>query len=93
MTWIEEHPNATRLERIKMMAHDLVGCATGPSSFTLEWFGLPEDFEVTDEPIETCREFDAIAMQCENCGWWEDGDDVSAHDGECSDCASLGIEE
>ena len=83
-TWIEEHPSATRLERIEALAHALIGRAEMPSAALLEYYGLEEDFELTDEPTETCLAFDAIVMRCEACDWWCEAEDVE--DGKCSEC-------
>lgn len=84
-TWIEEHPEATRLERIKAMAHSLVGCATGPSGSTLEYYGLEEDFEIAEEPLETCHAFDAIVVRCVDCDWYV-GADEPDEEGRCDSC-------
>lgn len=85
MLWIEEHPDATRLERIKALAYSLIGTADAPSGSSLSEFGLEEDFEITNEPLETCQAFDEIVMRCAGCDWWCD---ASLMNGEyCDDCA------
>jgi hypothetical protein len=84
-TWLDNHPNATRLERVEALAHSLIGTGEEPRANALDWFGLEEDFDITLEPMETCRAFDAIVMRCERCDWWcatRDLDDK----GICSEC-------
>lgn len=84
MTWAEQNPNATRVQRIEALARSMAGTAPQPSEATLEWYGLEPDFEITDEPIEHCRAFDEICMRCESCDWW--CETYELEDGVCEDC-------
>lgn len=83
-SWIENHPNATHLERIEALAHSLIGTASEPTGFALDWYGLPEDWLITDEPLETCLAFDDVVMRCESCDWWCAAEDLE--DCVCSEC-------
>jgi hypothetical protein len=85
MSWIEEHPNAPRLDRIMALAKSMIGTGEEPRANALAWFGLEEDFDITEESMETCRIFDAIVMRCESCDWWCATSDLDKH-GVCSEC-------
>lgn len=85
-TWLELHPEATRLEKIEALAHDMIGQSEGPNSYQIEAFGLEEGFEITNEPYEMCVAFDAIVMCCNGCGWWTDAGEMD-EDGNCEECA------
>jgi hypothetical protein len=85
MSWIKEHPEATHIEKIRALAFSLIGEANEPSAARKEAYGLDEDWEITDESNETCREFDSIVMRCEGCDWWCETEEVD-EDGLCPDC-------
>lgn len=84
-SWIEDHPDAPRIDRILALAKSLVGTAEEPYESTLEWYGLEEDFNITDEPMETCLQFDAIVMRCPQCDWWVASEELE-ETGFCEDC-------
>jgi hypothetical protein len=84
MSWIEEHPDAPRLDRIMALAKSMIGTGEEPRAHKLEWFGLEEDFDITEEPMASCHAFDAIVMRCDNCDWWCAAEDME--DGVCSEC-------
>jgi hypothetical protein len=86
MTWIERNPNATRIERIRQLAHELIGTAREPSEWLLEYVGLEPEFVIYDEPMKHCLAFDEIVMRCEGCDWWTDTDAMD-EDGYCEDCS------
>jgi hypothetical protein len=85
MTWIETHPNATRLQRVEAMADALVGASGNPTEFTLAWYGLEPDFDITNESEEITSAYDAIVTRCTVCDWHVDADEVDA-EGRCEDC-------
>lgn len=85
-TWAEDHPDATRLYRVRALATSLIGHATGPNEHSIEWFGLPEGWVIDDEPLEICQAFDAIVMRCAGCDWWCAANELDDHD-RCSDCS------
>jgi hypothetical protein len=84
MSWIEKNPDATHVERIKALAQSLRDTASDPNEFQLEYFGLPLDWNITDEPLETCQAFDALVMRCEACDWWYNP--VHGGDSVCKEC-------
>ena len=83
-SWIENHPNATQLQRVEALAYSLIGTASEPHSSALECYGLPEGWTITDEPLETCLAFDDIVMRCCDCDWWCSSDELE--DGICDSC-------
>lgn len=85
MSWIEENPNSTHVERIQAMAGAMVGTAGDPSAALLEQYGLPEDWLLADEPLEICVAFDNIVCRCSACDWWCGSDELN-EDGECDEC-------
>jgi len=86
MLWIEEHPNATRLERIEALAHSLIGTAVAPPDASLSDFGLEKGFDISNEPAETRQAFDEVAKLCDDCGLWYSPAAGSEFD-LCEDCA------
>lgn len=84
-SWIDEHPGVPRIDRILALAESLIGTAGEPNKSTLEWYGLEDDFDIIDEPMETCLQFDAIVMRCEGCGWWVLTEELDGT-GFCEDC-------
>jgi len=84
MNWIYNHPEATRLDCVKALAYSLIGTADDPNDAQLEYYGLPEYWTITDEPMETCLAFDDIVMRCEVCDWWCATEDLE--DDVCSEC-------
>jgi hypothetical protein len=86
MTWIERNPDATRIERIRQLAHELIGTANDPHEFLLESVGLEPGFYIVDEPMEHCLAFDEIVLRCDGCDWWTDADFMDEY-GFCEDCS------
>lgn len=82
--WIENHPNATQLERVQALAYSLIGTASEPHGSALDYYGLPEKWTITDESMDICLAFDDIVMRCEDCDWWCSTDNLE--DGVCSEC-------
>lgn len=82
--WINNHPNATQLERVQALAYSLIGTANEPRAAQLDYYGLPEEWTITDEPMEICLAFDDIVMRCEDCDWWCSTGDLE--NGVCSEC-------
>lgn len=83
-TFIQKNPNATTKEKAVAVAESLVGSATEIYAIDAESFGLPEGWDIIDEPVEVCEAFDQVAMRCEDCGWWFNADDISG--GVCNEC-------
>ena len=55
-SWIEQHPNATQLERVVALAHSLPGTAPQPTATALEWYGLPEEWDISELEDGVCEE-------------------------------------
>ena len=86
MTWIEENPDASQLARVQAYARSLIGTADTSGSALKEFFGLEDEWDITDEPYEVCVVFDSITMRCECCDWCCDTNDLNP-DQYCTECA------
>ena len=86
-TWIEENPNATRLERVLKLTEHLRGTCQEPSEFQLEDVGLEDDFSIYEESSEICASFDDQIVRCQECDWWIDPGECDDK-GRCDSCST-----
>jgi len=85
MDTAEEHK-----AKVLKFAESLIGTAESTSSTSLiEAAGLPPDWDLFQEPMETLQAFDDITLQCNGCGWWFDSHEINteSEDSFCDDCS------
>ena len=87
-TWIEQHPDATKLERVTAYARSLIGTSGMENSSLKEWFGFDAEWDISDEPFDVCTAFDYVVMRCVDCDWWCAAEDVD-DGGQCDECRSV----
>ncbi len=85
MDTAEEHK-----AKVLKFAESLIGTAEGTSNDAMiENAGLPDGWDLFEEPMETLRAFDDITLQCSGCGWWFESHEINTDTGDafCDDCS------
>ena len=68
-------------ENIQQIANDLKGTAQSLDALLAEGYGT----EFSEVPTELLYLLDQEVMQCVNCGWWEDSENIN-DDQVCEEC-------